>query len=351
MRSRPNLFEVINREPRQRSSRSFPGLSRWLRRSDSAPMPPIVAEPLTEEQATAELAAQHAAAQEAARAKEQAIQEKQARLEARREAKEARKEARRLAKQTARAARAARPEADDLNIAAPILRLLPGRLVLSLNTASCIVVAAGVCSLAIGAYSLGRRAAKNPGAELSTAAAITNGSPATDDLATLVPGLGKDANTASRSARSSAIGDPDLSALLNKPRSASSSEAKANRPATVATGPSGPAARAARLNYLQIESFPKTRSQSNQQLRADVEKVRRFLADRGIKTFARELPRSYVLLAAQGFKPSGDTRAKREAFQRTISRLGQEYRRAGGRYEFRGCFFVSYAKATAGHPA
>lgn len=345
MRSRPNLFEVINREPRQPGPRSLPGLSRWLRRADNDAMPPIVAEPLTEEQATAELAAQHAAAQEAERARQQAIQEKQDRIEARREAKEARKEARRLAKQ---AAREKHTEADDLNIAAPILRLLPGRLVLSLNTASCIIIAAGVCSLAIGAYSLGRRAARDPGAELSTAAAIKNGDAPTDGVAALVPGLGNNQKSA---ARPSAIGDPDLSALLSKPGSASNSEARANRPAAVATGPSGPAAKAARLNYLQIESFPKTRNQSKQQLRADVEKVRRFLADRGIKTFARELPRSYVLLAAQGFKPSGDTRTQREAFQRKISRLGQEYRRTGGRYEFRGCFFVSYAKATAGHPA
>lgn len=348
MRSRPNLFEVINREPQQQTPRSLPGLSRWLRRTDNEAMPPLVAEPLTEEEATAELAAQHAAAQEAARAREQAVQERQARIEAKREAKEARKESRRLAKQ---AAREKRGEADDLNIAAPILRLLPGRLVLSLNTASCIVIAAVVCSLAIGAYSLGRRAAQEPGAGLPSVAAVNNGGAPTDGVAALVPGLGEGGKDAGRSGRPSAIGDPDLSALLNKPRSAHNSEARANRPSTVATGPSGPAAKAARLNYLQIESFPKTRNQSNQKLRADVEKVRRFLADRGVKTFARELPRSFVLLAAQGFKPSRDTRAKREAFQRKISRLGQEYRRAGGRYEFRGCFFVSYAKATAGHPA
>ena len=307
-------------------------------------MPPIVAEPLTEEQAAAEIAAQRAAAEEAARAKEQALLEKQAQIEAKREAKAARKEARRLAKL---AARAARSDADDLNIAAPILRLLPGRLVLSLNTASCIVIAAGVCSLAIGAYSLGRHAAQTPGSELPKVAAVKNGDHA-NDLAALVPDLGKDQKAVGRKA---VVGDPDLSALLNKPSSVSTSQAKANQPAAVATGPSGPAAKAARLNYLQIESFPKTRNQSNQKLRADVERVRRFLAARGVKTFARELPRSFVLFATQGFSPSSDKSAQREAFQRKISRLGQEYRRAGGRYEFRGCFFVSYKKATAGHPA
>ena len=85
MRSRPNLFEVINREPQQQPPpRSLPGLSRWLRRTDSNNLPPIVAEPLTEEQATAELAAQHAAEEEALRAAEQAIQEKRARIEAKR---------------------------------------------------------------------------------------------------------------------------------------------------------------------------------------------------------------------------------------------------------------------------
>jgi len=348
MRRRPNLFEVINREPQQHVPRPLPGLSRWLRRTDSDPMPPIVAEPLTEEQAAAELAAQRAAAEEAARAREQAIQEKQARIEAKREAKAARKEARRLARQ---AARSARTEADDLNIAAPILRRLPGRLLISLNTASCIIVAAGICSIAIGAYSLGRRAALNPQTELSKVAAVKNGGAATNGLAALVPGLDNEGKAAGKAGQTSATGDPDLSALLNKPGSVTTSNARANQPATVATGPSGPAAMAARLNYLQIESFPKTRNQSDQQLRADLEKVRRFLAERGIKSFAREMPRSYVLFAAQGFSPSSDASAQREALQRKISRLGQEYRQAGGRYEFRGCFFVSYAKATAGQPA
>ena len=350
MRNRPNLFEVINKAPQTQNPRTQRGFSWRRHRAEGEAAAPMVAEPLTEEEAAAELEARRVAAEEAARAKEAALREKRERIEARRAARAAKKEQKRAARQAAKAAAVAlRTAADPASGVPPILRLTPGRVVLSLNTTTCIVAAAGICSLLIGAYSLGRRgAAGGPGPEL---AAVKNGKTAGKDLSSLVPGMGNDQQTSTKASGVSSAANPDLSALLKKPPATRRPAARANQPARVSNAATVAAPAAAGLNYLQIESFPISRQKSSERLKAELEDVRRFLAERGIKTFARRLPRGYALFAAQGFSPSKKARAQREAFQRKISRLGQAYRRAGGLYEFKGCFFVSYARATAGRPA
>jgi hypothetical protein len=104
------------------------------------------------------------------------------------------------------------------------------------------------------------------------------------------------------------------------------------------------------LNYLQIESFMITRHRSGDVVAADLANARRFLADRGIETFARQHSNGFVLYTMQGFPMEGESAARREALKRRVEELGREYRRSGGLYEFKGCHFVSHSRATAGRP-
>ena len=107
--------------------------------------------------------------------------------------------------------------------------------------------------------------------------------------------------------------------------------------------PAAPALPPESLNYLQIESFPVSRDRDAQQVAQDVKDARQFLLDRGVRTFARRKGGGFVLFAEQGFAPGKEAAGSREAFRRKIEALGQEYRKTGGLYAFKGCLFVSYA--------
>lgn len=341
MRNRPSLFEVISKAPQVHDSQRSEGLSWFKRRSDSAQSVQVVAEALTEEEAAAELAAQQAAAEEAARRKREKL-----------EARRARKAERRAAREASRKARVesvARSGASVMGLLG--VRVSQGRLEVSLNTTSCIVSAAVFCVLLLGAFSLGRRSA-GKGLEngLAKAAALTGAKSAGHPAEDAMFGLEDAADGVSgMAAAGSDSQNPDLSHLL-KPTDPQPAAAKANRPAKVSPGAASATPGAKKLNYLEIQYFRITVEMSSEDLRRDLDDVRRFLSEHGIATFARRHPKGFVLYAAKGFPLSSNYRAQRDAFRRRVEQLGRTYRRSGGRYEFKGCYFVNYRRATSGDP-
>ena len=102
------------------------------------------------------------------------------------------------------------------------------------------------------------------------------------------------------------------------------------------------------LYHLQIESFRISREHNGDQLRKDVEAVRKFLADNGVETIARRRSNGFVLFSKDGFPMGKDDAARRDVFRKKIERLGLEYRRSGGRYQFKGCLYVNNATTKAG---
>ena len=336
----PSLFEVMNKAPQVQ----YPSSRRsWFAKKEKEPEAgklrmPAVAQALTEEEAAAELAGQKAATERRAQEKAAKKAEKLARKEAAKKAKEATRAARELEKKNTVA------KAPD----ARSFRLIGGRVVLSFNTVAMLVTAAAVCVLMLATYSLGRRASgAKPGSTLSPAAAVTKPAAPTP----LLPSLAKQADKEKPGRREETPQSADLSHLLQKP------PARQQEAGVVANGTPKPVeepadeAAAARLNYLQIESFLITRERSGDVVAKDLEDARRFLNERGVKTVARHHSNGYVLYSEQGFSPDKESAKQRSAFRKKIEALGQEYRRAGGAYEFKGCDFVGYSKTKQGRPA
>lgn len=336
---RPSLFEVISKAPQV----EYPAARRkWFGSrgpQTGSSMVPIVAEPLTEAEAEEELAAGRAAEDRNRHEKEAKRAEKLARREATAQAKKAARAAARAAMETSPVRPTGRRS----------LSVVNGRVVVSFNTVASLVSAALVCTLMITAYSLGRKSMKaEPGGSLTPAAAVTK---SVDFSATpLLPSLSGRID-AKKARPESPRPNADLSHLLQKP------PAK-QEPGVVANSPPAPAAEeeassdaaAEKLNYLQIESFLITRERSGDLVAKDLEDVRQFLAGRGVKTSARRHGNGFVLYSEQGFSLDRESTRQRDAFKKKIQALGQEYRRSGGAYEFKGCDFVSYAKTKAGRP-
>ncbi len=313
----PSLFDVMSKAPVAQSPRERPRPS-WLQRKVAAPVL-SVAEPLTEEQAAAALA-------------EQRVQD--APVPAKKAAKP---------KSLPSTTESLNPSADADR--PPIVSSVNGRLVFNLSTAACVAIIGVVSAIALGGYIIGQRssASRIP----PVAARANNPEPVSSPL--LPPPSAVKANHAPSKA---AITNPDLSHLLQRPNEPSNS-VSANKPAKVTDDSSESTASAGApesLNYLQIESFRITRERSGDQLANDVAAVRQFLGERGVRTFARKRGNGFVLFAEQGFAPGKATARERSAFQRKIEQFGQEYRSAGGRYQFKGCLFVSYSATRAGDP-
>lgn len=374
MKNRPCLFEVINKAPQ--SQQAVPKLRVPFLRSKPKSSPPpqqLVAQALTEEEAAAELARRRALAEAEARARAdadaRALQEKQARRMAKLERKAA-KEAERAAARERKARLAAEREAEkaarklaagphaDVDGAAdrPVRQIITagsgGRIGFSLNTATCMVIAGTVCGLIIVAFSVGRRLGgdTNPG-ELTTVAAIKNLEALTADEPQNKPGKSSGVVKMSVAAPKSgrAVGK-DLDELLTPPASVTKNNIVANQAVRIEPPATDDSPDQKKLNHVQIEWFQISADKSGEDLRAELEDVRRFLKSRGFETFARELPRGFILYSAAGFRMSKETRAEREAFLRQIEKIGQEYFRGGGRYQFKDCFFVSHGNAMKGRP-
>jgi hypothetical protein len=336
----PNLFEVMNKAPQVQ----YPTARRnWFARKPAETTNmrvPTVAQALTEEEAAAELAGQKAAAEQRARAKAAKKAERLAAKEAARQAKDAAKAARAAAKSSS----ASQAPGDHA------VRIAGGRVVVSFNTVVTLVTAAAVCVVMLGAYSLGRRSSGTDSTgKLAPAAAIAR--TGEQSPTPLLPSLAKPQDKAKPARREEAPQNADLSHLLQEP------PARQPEAGVVANGSPKPAeepadeAAAAKLNYLQIESFRITRDRSGEVVAKDLEEARKFLAERGVKTIARQHANGYVLYSAQGFPPDKDAARQRDTFRKKIEALGQEYRRTGGAYGFKGCDFVGYANTRAGRPA
>ncbi len=322
----PSLFEVMNKTPVAANPRRQGFSWRWNR--DAAARLQM-AEALTEEEAAAAIA------------EERAKQEKKSR----------RRSGRRRALAGADGATTSslrEGETDRRTESAGDgqVRARDGRLVFSLTTAACVAVAGVMCAALLGAYAMGRRSTGGAEASLSPVAALGNGT--FSGGSPLLPSARPLAATPKEEPPPI---DPDLSQLLKRPEPPESSVG-ANRPARVDGVAASPAATIspAGLNYLQIESFLITRERSGEALAKDVSEVRRYLSDHAIRTFARRRSNGYVLFAEQGFPPSKEFQKEREEFAKRIAELGRAYRKSGGQYEFKGCFFVGYQSTQAGDP-
>ncbi len=342
MRGRQSLFEVLSKAPQtERTPRS--GRRAWIRRRSLNAFAPIgVAEALTEAEAAAELAAERTARESAERLKREKREAKLAAKAAKREAKaQAGVTAVETARHTAARMTAQRGASDEKT---PSVKLAGGRLFLSLTTAWCMVAAACVCVLLVGAFSLGRRSAgARNGSGLPPAAALSDNSLA--KLAVELESPDRKGPAPAKQPQERA----DLSALL-RPPGAMDSSAVANQPATVASTSIDASPEAAKLNYLVVQHFVVSREKSSEQLRQELDDARRFLASHGIETFARQHSKGFRLCAGQGFSPAREIEPQRENFRRRIEQLGQAYRGGGGLYDFRGCFFMDYERATSGKP-
>jgi len=331
MKSRPSLFEAINKAPQTHGPARRGGPS-WLKRRSEGTASPVVAEALTEEEAAAELAARKEAAEATARAK---AAKQQARIE--------RKAAKQAARQAAREAAARLDAVGGGPTSEPrMFQLTRGRLVLSLNTAGCIVATACVCLVALGSYGLGSRSAGD--GSVAELAAKVGGDRAAD-----AGGLLPSSNAGLAQGRlepAANRGDPDLSELLKSP-SERSAAVKPNHPASVGA-PSAFGGLSEGLNYLEVQYFQITRDMSSEDLMNDLADVRRFLAEHGVETVASRHPKGFLLFATQGYRMSPDAKNARQAFVEKIEGIGRMYRRDGGRYSFKGCYFVSHARATSG---
>jgi hypothetical protein len=317
------LFEAMTKAPQVQHPPRRGGLFSRRRHRDGGAAVPVVAEALTEEEAAAELEAQ-AAAEEREKAKA-----------ARRAAKKAKKEAK---------ATPAGFETEPADLR-PV-RLVRGRLVVSLNTVSCIVGTAAVCVLMLTAYSLGRKSMQSSSAGLQPAAAISKAPGLSGSPLLPQPGATKPAVSPRRNAEA----DSDLSRLLQVPPSRRESGVAANVPAKAQSEVLTEEAGADHLNYLQVESFLITRDRNGDVVAGDLADVRRFLAEHGIETIARRHSNGFVLYSRQGFPMGREHAEAREAFRTKVESLGEEYRRGGGLYSFKGCMFVSYAQTRAGRP-
>lgn len=318
----PTLFEAMSKAPQVTSTRPTPSLSSWWsNRGNKKASQSVMAQPLTEQEAMDELANRQAI-----------IDQRRQAAEARRNEKAVRKAERTAHKAAEKAARA------EVGSAVP-------RMNFSLSTAGCVGVAGLVCAIVLAAFSLGRHS-KDEFGQLGTVAAI--GAKGKSESSKLAAGK-KPPIAESVRAKIPANAHPDLSELLRKPETKASKTLAANQPVSVAPQQAS-ASLPEDLNYLQIESFLITRERNGEQLAADLAHVRKFLDDRGVRTFVRKRSNGFVLFCEQGVAPGKDRGTERKELERKIRQLGQEYRAAGGLYQFKGCFFVSYSSTKTGDP-
>ncbi|MFQ5424371.1 MAG: hypothetical protein ACE5F9_10380 [Phycisphaerae bacterium] len=337
------LFEAMSKVPQSQSEVRRGGLS-WLRRSaDENTAPILVAEALTEEDAALELAEEQSQ-RDAERAERERIEhERESCAEAKRAERERKRTERRARKASRRAERRRQAEAGPDAALPPVRIGRGGRIILSLGTVSCVSVVAVIASMVLAGYAVGRRSGRQPD-QLETIAGIAADSDKTQSP--LLPPIDRPAEGSAH--RVEVMDDPDLSELLKPPPARQPRGVTPNKPARVASDDPRAADAEPSLNYLQIESFLVNRFNSIEQVRSQLSNAQAFLAERGIPTVARTRSSGFVLFSQQGFQPGSKFERQRTQLQQRIEALGREYRRTGGRYEFRGCYFVNYAKAHRG---
>jgi hypothetical protein len=281
----------------------------------------VIAQPLSEQEAQDELAMNRASVE----AKREAIVARRVEKESMRAEKAARKAAEKAARKQA---------GQSQNVS------------FSLSTAGMVCIAGLICVVVLAAFSIGRHS-KDEFGRLGTVAGIVN-KPAQQNAS---PSSGKKGSLAEAGLpKIPATVHPELSELLKKPETKTGKSVKTNEPIAVTGDDAATSTLPENLNYLQIESFLITRERNGEQLAADLSHVRKFLSDRGVRTFARKRSNAYILFCEQGVAPGKEHAQDRDSLRRKIQQLGQEYRASGGQYQFKGCLFVSYNSTKAGDP-
>ena len=357
-RKNASLFEAMSKAPQNVDAppARAPAAAFWRRvRQPQAPAM-MVAEPLTEEEAQAELSAQRAVREEIDRRERDESAARDAEREARRKIAQEQKEARQRAKQAAKQARAAAratesqpsrpigPTQDEVYY--PFLRAMRGRLVVTLNTMTAMVVAVVVAAVGMGGYLLGHRISKDGGPEQTqtTLAGIVPSGHSADTPQAPLPSMAEEPAPKPNPTRVQPPTTPELKRLLTpkKPDPAppviemsagATGGVRANAPTSLSLESS--------LNYLQIETFRIGGDETPERVRADLDAVRKYLAERGVRTIAKRQARDFVLYSSEGFPKGSEGASARAAFALRIESLGREYQRSGGRYEFKSCFFVA----------
>lgn len=365
-RRNASLFEAMSKAPQGvEAPAQAPAIAFWKRVRQTQAPAMMVAEPLTEEEAQAELSAQRAvreeidrrqrdeqAARDAERASKRQIAQEQ--KEARQRAKQAAKQARAAARANAESQQASRPIGPTQDeVYYPFLRAMRGRLVVTLNTTTAMMVAAVVAAVGMGGYALGHRLGKGGGVDggqtrlAGLVPGSTDGDTAQLPLASMVPAAVEKRQKPVVQPPST----PDLKRLL-APRGVEVDKAEVETPSdesgAVRANAPGSLTLDSALNYLQIESFRIGGDETREIVRADLEEVRKYLAERGIRTIAKRRPKGYALFSSEGFPKGPDGASARAAFATRMEALGREYRRLGGRYEFRRCFFVTAEEVAKG---
>ena len=337
------LFEAMNKTPLSQSTVRRGGIG-WLRReSDDNAAPMLVAEALTEEEAAVEIAREEAVRlaerEEIERVEQERVQ--------RREAAAAEKAARRAERRTRRAERRAnraeqrRKTAESGAPSPSPVRFEAGRIFVSAGPVTCIVAASVVCAVGIGGFAMGRRV---------TGATDTDGRPADPDagmkLSPLLGASKRDSVAPIKGLAKSGVPAGGTAKLDEGPAVSSNRPARVSKPAPPQTTP-------VPLNFLQIEWFPIQRHKTADQVRAEVRDVQQFLERQGIRTVARRHARAgrlvgFLLFSEEGVRTGSAGDSSRKKLKSRIQSLGRAYRKEGGLYEFKGCFFVNAAEAQRG---
>lgn len=365
-RKNASLFEAMSKAPQNVDAppARAPAAAFWRRVRQPKVPAMMVAEPLTEEEAQAELSAQRAVQEEISRRERDESAAREAEREVRRKIAQEQKEARHRAKLAAKQARAA-AKATELKSSRPLgptqdevyypfLRAMRGRLVVTLNTMTAMIVAVFVAAVGMGGYFLGHRISKGGGPELTQttlAGIVPSGQSDPDVTSSPLPSMAVNPAPKPKSTSVQPPTTPELKRLLapRKPDPAppvievSPGEAggvRANAPTSLSLDAS--------LNYLQIETFRVGGDETPERVRADLDAVRKYLAERGVRTIAKRQARDYVLYSSDGFPKGPEGASARAAFTHRIEALGREYRRSGGRYEFKNCYFVAASLVAKG---
>ncbi|MFO0973320.1 MAG: hypothetical protein U1A27_07770 [Phycisphaerae bacterium] len=219
---------------------------------------------------------------------------------------------------------------------AQIVRFDHGRIQLSLGAAGCMVAAAAVCLVGMIAYSAGRQSAKSP-VRSTPALAMVAPSPADAPVKSQAPAAPPAADSPAWRPTAPPQ-DDEVRKLLEVPPARAMTAARTPVSAGAGDAPAAAAAEEPKpLQFLQIETFKFGRPERRADVLAELSDVQRFLSQHRIATLYRETPREFILLSASGFASTKEPAA--QALKRQVEQAGRDYRKAGGRYEFKGCFF------------
>lgn len=343
MKGRPSLFEVMNKAPEASGPVDPRSRGKWWQRNKGEQGPvQVIAEALTEEEAAEALAAEAEAMAEAAR-------EAQTREEERAAKKAERKAARTAMRQSILGS--LRDRIPDLEGTAPVVHREDGRVLISMSNRSGVAACMALLAVLLGVFFVGRYTAGGGDPAMVQAAAKSSGGNRAEPTEMAVAGIDRYRAPENRSYRR----EP-LPATSHDPRREAAEPGgdqptvRANAGASIGTEPVNSAAADQNLNFLEIQWFDPRRHGGYPDTIKHVREIQQFLADRGVKTFARRWGGGVVLRSPVGFPTSDDFSAEREAFRSKIAGYGREYRDAGGLYDWHDCLFVGSERAEAGQP-